>query len=193
MTPRNHGFTIVELMITVAIIGMLSGVAVPSFAKYVKRTKTTEAVMNIRRIFDNSITYYFSDHVTSAGDILTAQFPAGESGPGPDFSTQFTPPIGSCCVGGATSGRPQKCDPAKDNWNAKPAWSALEFRVDDPHWFSYISGWDGDGKSVGAGHYASAGADLDCDGNFSVYWRLATIRSDGGITGKPLAVMNELE
>jgi len=42
---RQSGFTLIELMIVVAIIGILSSVAMPAFRNYVARAKVTEAIL----------------------------------------------------------------------------------------------------------------------------------------------------
>jgi len=43
----SGGFTLVELMVVVAIIGVLSAVAVPNFKKYQAKSKTTEAKIQL--------------------------------------------------------------------------------------------------------------------------------------------------
>jgi type IV pilus assembly protein PilE len=43
MTRRNKGFTLIELMITVAIVGILAMIALPSYESYVQRTRRAEA------------------------------------------------------------------------------------------------------------------------------------------------------
>lgn len=44
---QSHGFTLLELMITVAIIGILSAIAIPAYNGYITTAKMTEAHNNL--------------------------------------------------------------------------------------------------------------------------------------------------
>jgi type IV pilus assembly protein PilA len=58
---RPDGFTLVELMVVVAIIGLLSAVAIPNFQKYQARAKTSEAKLQLSAVYTAEVSF-FSDY-----------------------------------------------------------------------------------------------------------------------------------
>ncbi len=48
--PRQQGFTLIEIMITVAIVGIIAAVALPSYNDYITRSKITEATAQLSDI-----------------------------------------------------------------------------------------------------------------------------------------------
>lgn len=64
---RDAGFTLLELMITVAIVGILASIAIPSFQLYQQRSKRSEAYANLESIRKVQIAYKaeFGSYVTA--------------------------------------------------------------------------------------------------------------------------------
>jgi len=57
---RQQGFTLVELMVVVAIIGLLSSVAIPNFRKYQAKSKMAEAKLQLSALY-TAESAFFSD------------------------------------------------------------------------------------------------------------------------------------
>jgi len=66
MKTTQKGFTLIELMIVVAIIGILAAVAIPAYSNYTKKAKFTEVVQSTQGI-KTAVAICASDFGTEAG------------------------------------------------------------------------------------------------------------------------------
>ncbi len=63
---RRKGFTLVEIMLVVAIIGVLAAIAVPSFQKYIYRAQRNEALTNLKGIYTTQTSFFHENGLYGA-------------------------------------------------------------------------------------------------------------------------------
>jgi type IV pilus assembly protein PilA len=65
---NTKGFTLIELMIVVAIIGILAAIAIPNFLKFQAKSKQSEAKTNLKAIYTAQTGYYGENNTYNTFD-----------------------------------------------------------------------------------------------------------------------------
>jgi type IV pilus assembly protein PilE len=65
-TAKTAGFTLVELMIVIAIIGIISAIAIPSYDSYMKKSRRADAKVALSKMADHQERYYLQNNTYSA-------------------------------------------------------------------------------------------------------------------------------
>lgn len=152
MTKRKQkGFTLIELMIVVAIIGILAAIAIPAFIEYINSGKGTESDLNLNKIAKSAKIYRQKN----------ASYPTG---------TQAAIPATDPCAL-ANGVHPQGTFAAlRDD---PGPFMDLDFVIGDAFRYSYA--YDGGG----ADYTASAIGNLDCDATSKTALAIGTVDPQG--------------
>jgi type IV pilus assembly protein PilA len=139
-TKKLGGFTLIELMIVVAIIGILAAVAIPAFMAYMKKSKKTEAALQLNILGKNAKVMYNEQSTFYPG-------------------TAGMLPATACC------GQPNNHCPTvlAATWVADTGFAQMNFEIDEPTLFQYSY------TGTQSTFTATATGDLDCDTTFITY------------------------
>ncbi len=166
MKRRPSGFTLIELMISVGIVGMLASVAIPSFGVLQLRSRQAERRTMVRMI----------ETATEDLWVRDGRYPGGTPASS-TFTGPWNPPLPA-----ATS---------KRHWNGAPTfgdWGQLTLSIEGDLYYAYrVDASAGPGVRT---RIVYADGDLDGDGRDNLYWRQTV---DHVVGGSPVREVTEFD
>ena len=167
----KKGFTLIELMIVVVIIGILAAIAVPAYQGYINTARTSEAGVQMGAIKVGMIANYEESQVAANGAYQTQQFITSAA-----KSNGGTPPAQTKTVGNFTNA----------------GWVAIRFAPADALSFEYDVGVTNNGTgNPQTGNAATARGDLKFGTALTERRMTFTAGANGASAGALATISNE--
>jgi type IV pilus assembly protein PilA len=158
MKKIAKGFTLIELMIVVAIIGILAAIAIPNFVKYQLRSKFSESSSNMEGLRKAEEALAQGERLVAAGPSITPDYAPGQYW---NLAAVRMPVAAVGAVGTRKLvWRPEDLEPA----------NLADWQVEGATYFAYqvfvdVAACPGSPATTESGMCYSIGAIADIDGN----------------------------
>jgi type IV pilus assembly protein PilA len=192
-TPRRHGFTLVELMIVVMIVGVLAMLAIYGVRKYVSNAKSAEARNSLGQIGKDATTAFERESMAA---IVLSKGAATAATRALCASATQTVPAAITSVKGK---KYQANSAPGTDWNVDESknkgFACLKFAIQAPQYYEYNYTSDGDVTvpTMGTKFTAIANGDLNGDGVLSTFQVLGAVASNNLYTSPNIMETNPEE